>query len=111
MIKILIKWLVLAATILLLPYIISGITVGTTTVALITAAVLGLINIFIKPILKILTLPLNLLTLGLFGFLLNAVLFWVASLVVPGFDILTYSAGIIGSVIVAVVLWLLDKIL
>lgn len=111
MIKLLIKWLILAGIVLLLPYFISGIVVSTTTVALITAAVLGFINLFIKPILKIVTIPFNILTLGLFGFLLNAVLFWVASLFVPGFEITTYTAGLLGSVVIAVVLWILNKVL
>ena len=110
-IKIFIKWILLAGTVLFLPYFIPGIIVTTTTTALIAAAIIGLINTFIKPILKIVTLPLNLITLGLFGFLLNAVLFWVASTFVTGFEITTYTGGLLGALVVAVVLWIVDKIL
>jgi putative membrane protein len=110
-IKGILKFIILSAALLIMPFLVPGISVATTTTAIIAALVIGLIHTFIKPILKLLTLPLNVLTLGLFGFLLNAVLFWVASLFVPGFEVQTYSAGIIGSIIVAVVIWILDKVL
>ncbi|MCD8494841.1 MAG: phage holin family protein [Candidatus Pacebacteria bacterium] len=107
----LIKWVLLSIIILLLPYFIPGIAAATTGAGLLAGFVIGLINVLIKPFLKIVTLPLNILTFGVFGFLLNAVLFWVASLVVPGFEITTYAGGILGSLVVAVGLWIINQIL
>lgn len=110
MIKGIIRWVILAAIIMALPYIIPDLVVATTTTALVAAAVIGLINTFIKPILKLLTLPIRLLTLGLFGFVLNVFLFWLSSILVPGFEIMSLSAGIIGAFIMAIALWILDKV-
>lgn len=109
-IKGIIRWLLLGGLVLLLPYFIPGIDVATNNTALIAAAVIGFINIFIKPILKLLTLPLRLMTLGIFGFILNVLLLWVASLLVPGFEITTLTAGVLGALVVTAVLWVLDRI-
>jgi putative membrane protein len=75
-------------------------------VALLAGLVLGLINLLIKPVLSILTIPINIITLGVFGIILNALLFWAASYFVSGFIITGFFAALLGSILVSVVLWL-----
>jgi putative membrane protein len=111
MIKIILKWLALAAAVLAAAYLIPGIGVASFQVALLVAVVLGFINIFIKPILGILTLPINFLTLGIFGLILNVLLFWAITLIVPGFTIAGFIPALLGSVVVAVIMWVVDIVL
>ena len=105
-IKIIIKWILLAATVVLAAHIIPGISVASWTTALIVGVVLGLINTFIKPVLAILAIPINILTLGLFGLVLNALLFWAAAYFVTGFVVASFMAALLGSILVSVVMWL-----
>lgn len=109
-VRLFIKWVLISVVVLLIPYIIPGVIIATTTAGLIAGAVIGLMNMFVKPIVRVITLPLNVLTLGLFGFLVNAVLFWVASLVVPGFEVTTYVGGILGALIIAIAFWVINKL-
>jgi putative membrane protein len=104
--KLIFKWLVLSATVVLATHLIPGITVASWAVALIAGLVLGLINLIIKPILNILTLPINWITLGFFGVVLNAILFWAAAYLVTGFEVNNLLAALLGSILVSVVLWL-----
>jgi putative membrane protein len=108
--KILIKFLILAGAVLLASYVVPGIAVAGFATALIVALVLGLINLVIKPIIKILTLPITILTLGLFGLVINTILFWFVSYVVAGFDVSNFIAAFWGALVVAVVMWVADKI-
>jgi putative membrane protein len=109
--KIIIHWLLLSAGIWVTAYFVPGIAISGVITALIAGACLGFINLIIKPILKLITLPINLLTLGLFSIVLNGLLFWALSAVVPGVIITTFMAALIGSVIVALINWLGTKIL
>lgn len=111
MIKIILKWLALAAAVLAAAYLVPGISVASFQVALLVAIVLGFINIFIKPILGILTLPINFLTLGVFGLILNVLLFWAITLIVPGFTISGFLAALLGSLVVSVIMWIVDIVL
>jgi len=111
MIKIILKWIGLTGAVLLAAYFVPGITVHSFVTALFVALVLGLINTFIKPVLKILTLPVNILTLGLFGIVLNALFFWFASVVVTGFAIAGFIPALIGSIVVSLIMWILDSFL
>ncbi|KKT89219.1 MAG: hypothetical protein UW87_C0007G0029, partial [Candidatus Moranbacteria bacterium GW2011_GWC2_45_10] len=83
----LIAWLVSAVVILLLSYLLPGITVASFVSALLVALVWGLLNAFIKPVLLFLTLPINILTLGLFTFVINALLVMLVAAIVPGFKV------------------------
>lgn len=85
--KILINWIVNAMVIFSVAYIMPGVHVANFTTALVVALVLGIINAILKPVLLILTLPINILTLGLFTFVLNAILIIIVSKIVPGFTI------------------------
>ena len=109
-IKLIVKWLVLSATVILATHLIPGISVASWMVALIAGLVLGLINLIIKPVLNILTLPINWLTLGLFGLVLNAFLFWATAYLVNGFVIANFLAALLGSILVSIVLWLVHML-
>ncbi len=111
MIQIILKWIALAGAVIAAAYIVPGIEVSSFGTALIVALVFGLINIFIKPVLKILTFPINLLTLGIFGLVLNVLLFWAVSGLVAGFAISGFIPALLGSLVVSVVMWIVDRFL
>lgn len=96
------RWVLNSLVILALPYLISGVTVKNFWTALVVALVFGILNALVKPILVILTLPVTVLTLGLFIFILNATLLWFTSTIVKGFEIRSFSTAILA----AVVLWI-----
>ncbi|MCW9054559.1 MAG: phage holin family protein [Candidatus Pacebacteria bacterium] len=104
------KLLLTVLTLLLVSRYIPGIEVSGFYIALIVAVVLGLINLIIKPILVLLTLPINLLTLGLFTFVINAGLFWFVSTFVEGFTVDGFIPAFIGALSIVVVHWLAEKI-
>lgn len=101
--SLIIHWIISALVIILIAYLLPGVTVVGFTAALITALVIGLINAFIKPILVLLTLPINILTLGLFTFIVNAVLILLASAVVPGFMVSNFWWALLFSILITVV--------
>ena len=101
--KIIFKILITAGALLLVSYFIPGITVASFYTAIIVALVLGLLNMFVKPLLVILTLPITLLTLGLFMFVINAGLFLFAASFVEGFEVTGFITALIGSFLVSVV--------
>ncbi|MEA2701306.1 MAG: putative rane protein [Candidatus Parcubacteria bacterium] len=98
----LIHWIVSVAAILIAAYLIPGVTV-TLVGALVLAIVLGIINLFVKPVLTLLTLPLTILTLGLFSLVLNALLIMLAASIVPGFDVSGFWAALLFGVVLALV--------
>ncbi len=108
--KLLIGWLLSALALLAVAYLVPGIHVSSFMSALIAAAVIGLANILIKPILLILTLPVTIITLGLFIFVINGLLFWLAGYVLQGFDVKTITAGIIGAIVYSIISWVLSAI-
>lgn len=85
--QILISWIVSAMVIFAVAYVLPGVHVASFTSALVVALILGIINAFVKPVLLIITLPINILTLGLFTFVLNAILILIVSQFVPGFTV------------------------
>lgn len=97
--KMLVRWFLLAAALLLVAHLYSGVTVASFTSALIAALVLGLFNTLVRPLLVLLTLPVTLLTLGLFLFVINALMFWAAASVLDGFGVAGFGAALIGSLI------------
>ena len=100
--KILVRWLLLAAALLLVAHVAPGITVASFTSALIAALVLGLFNTLVRPLLVLLTLPVTLITLGLFLFVINALMFWAAASVLEGFNVAGFGSALIGSLIYSV---------
>lgn len=99
------RWLILTGSILLAAYLIEGIAVTGFLSALLAAGFLGLLNVFFKPLLIILTLPINLLTFGLFTVVINALLLKMVSGVVSGLAIQSFGAAIWGAVIISLVNW------
>jgi putative membrane protein len=97
--KILVRWLLLAAALLLVAQIYPGVQVRSFGSAMIAALVLGLFNTLLRPILVLLTLPVTLLTLGLFLFVINALLFYFAAALLDGFQVNGFIAALIGSVL------------
>jgi len=97
--KIIVRWLLLAAALLLVHRLYPGVSVDSYSTALIAALVLGLLNTLVRPLLVLLTLPVTLLTLGLFLFVINALMFWAAASVLSGFHVAGFAAALIGSLI------------
>ena len=101
--RLIIKWLLSALALLAVSYIYSsGVQIANFTHALIAAAVIGLLNMIVRPVLVILTLPVTIVTLGLFLFVINALLFWAASGLLSGFQVNGFVAALIGSLIYSV---------
>jgi putative membrane protein len=103
MLKLLVKWLLSAAALLFVAYIYSGVEVKTFTAALIAAFVIGLLNTIVRPILVVLTLPVTVVTLGLFLFVINALMFWAAAGLLDGFHVRGFVAALIGSLIYSLI--------
>lgn len=105
------KLLSVAAAVYLTVNLVPGIVVsGGWTTVLFISLVWSVISIVVKPVLSILSLPLTIITLGLFNFILNALLFWGMELVVPGFDVTGFVPALLGSIVLALFTWLIEKI-
>ena len=100
--KTLVRWLLLAAALLLVAHVYPGVTVGSFGSAMVAALVLGLLNTLLRPILVLLTLPVTLLTLGLFLFVINALMFYFAASMLNGFHVAGFGAALIGSLIYSI---------
>ncbi len=110
MMKLVAHIVVIALAVLLIPNVIPGISVDGFGTALIVSIVWGVIGITVKPLLNLLALPINLLTFGLFSFVINALLFWLVGAFVPDFSVAGFVPALQGSLILAVVTWLLHAI-
>jgi putative membrane protein len=106
--KTIVRWLLLAAALLLVAHLYSGVTVASFMAALIAAFVIGLLNTLVRPLLVLLTLPVTLLTLGLFLFVINALMFWAAASVLDGFHVAGFGAALIGSLLYSLCGMLID---
>lgn len=109
--RLLAVWVINALALLLVAYLLKGIHVNGFGSALIAALVLGLVNALIRPILVILTLPVTLLTLGLFIFIINALLFLFVGNLLAGFQVASFGAALLGSILYSVISWLLSSLL
>jgi putative membrane protein len=105
MARILLVWLVNALALLALPYIFTSIRVDSFYTALVVALILGLINAVIRPVLVLLTLPLTILTLGLFIFVINGLLFWFVASFVAGFHVAGFWAAVFGAIVYSLISW------
>ena len=97
------KWLIYTVAIIITAYILPGVAVSGVFAALVAGLILGLINTFIRPILLILTLPINVLSLGLFTLIINALLILLASAIVPGFSIASFWSALLFGLVLAIV--------
>jgi putative membrane protein len=105
--RLLLHWLVNAAALFVLPYVFRWVAVDSVGAALVAALVLGLVNALVRPLLILLTLPVTLLTLGLFIFVLNGLLFWAVGSLVPGFRVTGFWAGVFGAIVYSLISWAL----
>jgi putative membrane protein len=104
-------WIINALALLALPYIFESIRVDSFYTALVTALVLGLVNTLIRPVLIVLTLPINVLTLGFFTLVINGLLFWFVASFVRGFYVAGFWSAVGGAIIYSVLSWALSSLL
>ena len=109
MLVIITRWLIITVAILIASYFVPGIKVDALSTAVVAACVLGLINVFIRPVVVLLTLPLSILTLGLFYFFINAFLLELVSYFVTGFVVRDFFSAFFGSLIISIVSWLANS--
>ena len=102
------RWLILTAAVLAASWFLDGIHVGGFVSALFAAGLLGIMNAFLRPLLIILTLPINIVSLGLFTFVVNAFLLKLVSFLVSGFDVRGFWTAVFGAIIIGGVSWLLN---
>jgi len=107
----LIRVLINAAAIYAATALVSGIRVSSTGALLLAALVLAVINAAVKPVMVILTLPLTILTLGVFLLVLNAVCLWLVTVIVPGVEVRSFGSAFLGALIISVVSWLLTRLI
>jgi len=103
------RWLILTFSIIATSYLIEGIQVSGFLSAFFAAAILGILNAFFRPILLLLTLPVNILSLGLFTFVINAIVLMMVSGVISGFEVYGFWSAVFGSLLISLVSWLLTS--
>ncbi len=109
--KLLLIWVLNALALLAVAYLVPGIHVAGFTAALVAALVIGLVNMLIKPVLVLLTLPITVLTLGLFILVINGLLFYAVGSWLEGFEVNTFLAGMIGALLYSIFSWILSALL
>lgn len=109
--KLLAKWLLSAAALLAVAYLYNGVQIQSYSSALIAALVIGLLNSVLRPVLVVLTLPVTVVTVGLFLFVINALMFWAAASLLAGFNVAGFGAALIGSLIYSVLGVVIDSAL
>ncbi len=109
--KLILVWLLNAIALLAVAYLVPDIHVAGFGAALVAALVIGLLNMLVRPLLVLLTLPITMLTLGLFILVINGVLFYAAGSWLEGFEVKTYLAGMIGALLYSIISWLLSALL
>ncbi len=111
MVVFLIHWLVVALGLAAAAYLVPGVSVASGGALAVGALVLGFVNAVVKPVLTLLTLPLTVVTLGLFYFVVNAAAFGLAAALVPGFSVASFWAALFGALVVSLVSWLVGAFL
>ena len=107
----LVRWLLNAVAILLAAYLIPGIEVSGPLAILAAAALLGILNALIRPLLILLTLPINILTLGLFTLIINGLLLWMVSSLIKGFFIQGFWVAVLGALVISLFNWLINRLI
>lgn len=111
MLRHLVTWIINALALLALPYVFKSITVDSFTTAFVVAVVLGFINTLIRPLLVLLTLPVTVLTLGLFIFVINGLLFWAVGSFSSAFHVDGFWSGVFGAIVYSIISWALASLL
>ena len=104
-----VRWLILTIAIFVTSYLLDGIHVTGFFSAFFAAAILGVLNAFLRPFLLIITLPINILTLGFFTFVINAILLMMASGVIPGFEVAGFWSAVFGSLFISLISWFITS--
>lgn len=107
----LLTWLINAVALLAVPYLMHSVQVDTFGAALIAALILGLVNTLVRPVLVVLTLPVTLLSLGLFIFIINGLMFWLVAQLVDGFQVAGFWSAVGGALLYSIVSWALSTLL
>ncbi len=107
----LLTWLLTAVALVITARLVPGFRIESFPAALVASVVLGLVNAIIKPILVVLTLPITLVSLGLFLFVINAITIWLVGYLTPGFDVLSFVAALLGSIVLTIVASVLNYVL
>jgi len=110
MLKVLVVWVINALALLTVAYVMPGIAVASFATALVAALVLGLVNAVIRPVLVLLTLPVTIVTLGLFIFVINGLLFWFVGSYLQGFVVGGFWAGVFGAIVYSLISWALSSL-
>ncbi len=108
--RLILGWAINALCLLALPYLMDAVKVADLTTALVVALVLGLLNTVIRPVLILLTLPINLLTLGLFTLVINGLMFWLTARWVEGFSVATFGWAIAAALVYSIISWAVSAI-
>jgi putative membrane protein len=108
--RLVLVWLINALALIAVAYLMPSISVASFQAALVAALVLGLVNAVVRPVLVLLTLPVTILTLGLFIFILNGLLFWMVAEWIEGFSVGGFWAGVFGAIVFSLVSWLLSAL-
>ena len=109
--QMLIRWLINAASLLAIPYLMDSVQITGIGSALIAAAILGLVNTLIRPVLLVLTLPVTFLSLGLFIFVINGLLFWLVAQLVSGFHVAGFWSAVGGALLYSIISWALTTLI
>ena len=111
MLRILVVWLINAAALAAVAYLMPSVSIDSPGAALAAALVLGLVNALVRPVLVLLTLPVTILTLGLFIFVINGLLFWAVGSFMPGFKVDGFWAGVFGAIVYSLISWALSALI
>ncbi len=111
MLSFILRLLLNALAVLAIAYFVPGVSVRSFGVAIIAALVLGIVNALVRPLFLILSLPINILTLGLFTLVINALMFWLASKLVSGFEVRNFTAAFFGAIVFWLVSWITSGLL
>ncbi len=109
--RLLLRFILNALAVMVTAYVVPGIAVASFWSALVAALVIGIVNALVRPVLLILTLPINILTLGVFTLIINALMFWLASSIVKGFDVVNFTAAFFGALAFWIVSWFTNLLL
>ena len=109
--RLLLTWLINAGALMALPYLMSSVTITHFGAALVAALVLGLVNALVRPVLLVLTLPVTVLSLGLFILVINALLFWGVATLVEGFNVGGFWSAMLAAILYSVISWALSTLL
>ena len=110
MLRLLIVWLINTLALAAVAYLMPSVGIASAGAAILAALVLGLVNALIRPLLVLLTLPVTVLTLGLFIFVINGLLFWAVGSLVPGFEVGGFWSAVLGALVFSLISWLLSAL-